>query len=351
MNRQKISALAYGLFLLAALALALAGCVVVPAAAPAPATPGAAAPETGETPVTPLTKVTLGVGYIPDVQFAPFYVAQRQGFYAKEGLEVEILYGRENDYLALAAQGEMDFVIASGEQIILARAQDLPVTYVMTWYERFPVAVVALATSGITEPDDLVGKKVGLPGFFGASFIGWKGLVYATGLNENDVTLQEIGFTQTAALQQGLVDAAVVYIANEPNQLRSQNIEINLIELSDYLDLVSNGLVAGDRLIADNPDLVQRMVRGTLAGINETMARPDEAFAVVRQVIPEITDEAAPTQRQVLASSIELWQKDKLGMSDPQAWQESVQFMSQTGLLEKSIELDSLYTNQFVEAE
>jgi NitT/TauT family transport system substrate-binding protein len=354
MNRQKISALACGLLLLAALALALAGCVVAPATVPAPATPGTAAPETGETPAptsSALTKVTLGVGYIPDVQFAPLYVAQQQGFYAEEGLEVEILYGRENDYLALAAQGEMDFVIASGEQIILARAQELPVTYVMTWYERFPVAVMAPATSGIMEPDDLIGKKVGLPGFFGANFIAWKGLVYATGLNENDVTLQEIGFTQAAAVQQGLVDAAVVYIANEPNQLRSQNIEVNLIEVSDYINLVSNGLVAGDRLIADNPDLVQRMVRGTLAGINDTIARPDEAFAVVRQVIPEITDEAAPTQRQVLASSIELWQKDKLGVSDPQAWQESVQFMSETGLLEKPVEPESLYTNQFVEAQ
>jgi len=233
--------------------------------------------------------------------------------------------------------------------VILARAQGLPVTYVMKWYHRFPVAVMAPSTAGIRGVEDLTGKKVGMPGFYGASFIGWKALVYATGLDETGVNLQEIGFTQAAAVQQGLVDAAMVYIANEPNQLRSQGIEVDLIEVSDHIDLVSNGLVTGDTLINQDPELVRRMVRATLRGIRETMADPDEAFAVVRQVIPEMTEDAAPVQRQVLASSIELWKSDPLGVSSPQAWQDSVQFMSETGLLEKPVEVESLYTNEFVE--
>lgn len=340
---QRILFLVPGLLL--ALFLALA-CTAVPITTPAPAATPAPAEAAGEP-----TRVSLGVGYIPDVQFAPLYVAQHKGFYADEGLEVEIQYGRENDFLALAAQREMDFVMASGEQVILARAQGLPVTYVMKWYHRFPVAVMAPATAGIREVEDLIGKKVGMPGFYGANFIGWKALVYATGLDETRVNLQEIGFTQAAAVQQGLVDAALVYIANEPNQLRSQGLEVDMIEVSDYIDLVSNGLVTGDTLIAQDPELVRRMVRATLRGVRETMADPDEAFAVVRQVIPEMTEDAAPVQRQVLASSIELWRSDPLGVSSPQAWQDSVQFMSETGLLEKPVEADSLYTNEFVETQ
>ncbi len=297
-----------------------------------------------------LQKIKLAVGYIPDVQFAPLYVAQKKGFYAEEGLEVEIVHGlKENDLIALTAQGEIQLAIASGDQVILARAQGIPITYVMTWYRRYPVAVMAPADRGINKPDDLVGKKVGLPGFFGANFIGWKALAYATGLDESKVTLQEIGFTQAETVQQGLVDAAVVYIANEPNQLRRQGIAVNVIPVSDYIDLVSNGLVVGDKLLAENPDLVQRVVRATRRGIETTIASPDEAFAVVRQVIPEMTDDVAPTQRQVLATSIELWQSDRLGFSEPQAWQDSVDFMSQTGLLEKPVEVESLYTNRFVE--
>ena len=298
-----------------------------------------------------LEKVRLGIGYVPDVQFAPLYVAQNKGYYADEGLEVEIEYGFENDFVALAAQGDREFAIASGDQVILARSQELPITYVMKWYQRYPVALVMPTSAGITEPQDLAGKTVGLPGFFGASFIGWKALAHAAGIDESNVSVKEIGFTQTAAIQQGLVDAAMVYIANEPNQLRSQGIEVDVIEVSDYIDLVSNGLVVGETLIAENPELVRRMVRATLRGLADTIANPEEAFAIVRQIIPEITDEAAPTQRKVLEDSIELWKSDQLGVSSPQAWQESVDFMVETGLLEQPIEVNKLYTNQFVDTQ
>jgi len=316
----------------------LAGCGVNSTAAPTE--------ESGQ-----LEKVRLGIGFVPDVQFAPLYVAQNKGYYADEGLEVEIEYGFENDFVALAAQGDREFAVASGDQVILARSQELPITYVMKWYQRYPVALMMPTSVEITEPQDLAGKKVGLPGFFGTSFIGWKALVYAAGIDESRVSVEEIGFTQTAAVQQGLVDAAMIYIANEPNQLRSQGIEVDVIQVSDYIDLVSNGLVVGETLIAENPDLVQRMVRATLRGLADTIANPEEAFAIVRQVIPEITDEAAPTQRKVLEDSIELWKSDQLGVSSPQAWQESVDFMVETGLLEQPIEVDKLYTNQFVDTQ
>jgi NitT/TauT family transport system substrate-binding protein len=169
----------------------------------------------------------------------------------------------------------------------------------MKWYQRYPVALVAPTAKGIAQPGDLVGKKVGLPGFFGASFIGWKGLVYAAKLDETAIKVEDIGFTQTAAIQQGLVDAAMIYIANEPNQLRSQGIDVTVIEISDYIDLVSNGLVVGDKLMADDP-VVQRMVRASCAA--NTIDNPDDAFAIVRKVIPEITDDKAPTQRKVLGT-------------------------------------------------
>ncbi|MEW5961625.1 MAG: ABC transporter substrate-binding protein [Chloroflexota bacterium] len=295
-----------------------------------------------------LQQVSLGVGFIPNVQFAPLYVAQSKGFYAAEGLDVEIEYGYENDFVALAAQGKREFAIASGDQVILARSQGLPIRYVMKWYQRYPVALVAPAEKGITQPADLIGKKVGLP-LFGTSLIGWKALIYAAGIDETAVTVEDIGFTQVASIQQGVVDAAMVYIANEPNQLRSESIEVNIIQVSDYIDLVSNGLVTGDQLIEDNPDLVQRMVRATLAGLSYTIANPDEAFAIARQVIPEITDETAPLQKKVLADSIKLWQSDQPGLSTEQGWQDSVDFMVSTGLLDRPVEVEQLYTNQFVE--
>lgn len=300
---------------------------------------------------TELQRVRLGVGFVPNVQFAPFYVAQKNGFYADEGLEVVIEYGFENDFVALAAQGEREFAIASGDQVMLAQAQGLPITYVMKWYERYPVGLVVKSEAGVESLADLSGLKVGLPGLFGASFVGWKALVHAADLDESSVDVEEIGFTQAAALQQGTIDAAMVYISNEPIQLRNEGVDIQLIQVSDYIDLVSNGLVTGNQLLDSNPDLVQKMVRASRRGLAETIARPDEAFAVVREVIPELTDEDAPVQRQVLEASIELWRSDQLGLSSEQAWQDSLDFMQATGLLEGEVQIDQLYTNRFIEAE
>jgi len=213
------------------------------------------------------------------------------------------------------------------------------------------VALMLPASAGVSKPAELAGQKIGLPGFFGANFVGWKALVYATGLSEDAVAVEDIGFTQAAAMQQETVDGAMVYIANEPIQLRNQGLEVTVFPVSDYIDLVSNGLVVGEKLQNDNPDLIRRMVRATLRGIQYAVENPDETFEIVRETIPEMTDEDAPIQRQVLDASIELWRSDRPGVSDQAAWQESVDFMVQSGLLEEPVAVDTLYTNHFVEGQ
>ncbi len=316
-----------------------------PSAAASPTIEPTAAP----TDTPPLSHIDLGVGFIPNVQFAPLYVAQAKGFYEEEGLDIALEYGFENDFVALTAQGERQFAVASGDQVILARAQGLPVVYVMKWYQRFPVAVMALSETGIDAPKKLSGHSVGIPGLFGASYVAWKALVYAAGLEESSVRLESIGFAQSEAISQGQVDAAVVYIANEPVQLTQAGMDVDVIEVSDYIDLVANGIVTNETVIQDDPELVRRLVRASLRGLEYTIAHPDEAFTIARQAVPEITDEDAPIQRAVLEASIALWRSDQPGASDPQAWSDSVAFMLDTGLIEATVEVDTLYTNQFVE--
>jgi NitT/TauT family transport system substrate-binding protein len=173
-------------------------------------------------------------------------------------------------------------------------------------------------------------------------------LVYAAKLDESKIDLQVIGFTQAEAVTQGRVDAAVVYIANEPVQLRQAGMQVNVIQVSDYINLVSNGIITNETLIKENPDLVRRMVRASLRGVEYTIAHPDEAFAIARQAVPEITDQDAPTQRAVLDASVALWQSDQPGLSSPQAWSDMVAFMNATGFIQSALDASTLYTNQFV---
>jgi len=120
-----------------------------------------------------LEQVTIAMGFIPNVQFAPMYVAIERGYFAQEGIEVTLDYGMETDLLQRVGGNQLQFAVGSGDQVVLARANGLPVVYVANWYRRFPVCVVSMAAKEINAPQDLVGKTVGIPAMAGASYIGW----------------------------------------------------------------------------------------------------------------------------------------------------------------------------------
>jgi putative riboflavin transport system substrate-binding protein len=308
------------------------------------------APPTASKPKT-LERIRLPMGYIPNVQYAPFYVAVDKGYFAAEGIELQFDYSFETDGMKLVGAGQLPFTLASGEQVPLARAQSLPVVYVLQWWQKFPIVVVSLADKTITKPADLNGRHIGVPIFGGASYVGWKGLVWKAGLDESTMTVSDIGFTQVAALTQGKVDAAVCYINNEPIQLRALGEKINIISVADYANMVSNGLVTNEETIAKRPELVRAMLRAFLHGLRDTINNPDEAFTISKKYVEGLGKDAQTdaAQKQVLAASIELWKSNKPGESDPAAWQTTVDVLKQMKLLTSDMPVNKLYTNQFVD--
>jgi NitT/TauT family transport system substrate-binding protein len=293
-----------------------------------------------------LTRIRLPMGYIPNVQYAPFYVAVAKGFYKEAGLEIEFDYSPETDGVSLVGANELQFAVVSGEQVLLARAQGLPVVYVLPWWQDYPVAIAALKDKGIRTPEDLKGKKIGLPGLYGASYVGLRALLNAAGLKEEDVTLESIGYTQVEALATGRVDAVDVYANNEPIQLAHQGYDVDVIRVADYVQLASNGLISNEATIAQNPDLVRRMVQATLRGITYALANPDEAFIISSQFVEGLKDDQV-VQREVLDSTMEFWKTDQPGISDPAAWQNMQQVLLDMGLLTQPLDLSKAYTDQF----
>jgi NitT/TauT family transport system substrate-binding protein len=300
----------------------------------------------GAEPTAELTHVRLPMGFIPDPQYAPFYVAVDKGYYAEAGFSLEFDYSFETDGVALVGAGQLPFAVVSGEQVLLARAQGLPVVYVMEWFARFPIAVVSKAEAGIVEPPDLVGRNVGLPGFFGASYVGYVGLLSANDLSQADVDANEIGFNQIESLLSNQSEAVVVYANNEPVQLQAQGIDVNIIYVADFIDMVANGIITNEMTMAEDPEMVQRFVTATLRGLQDTLADPAEAYEISQKFVEGLGDE----RLNVLQATLPMWQAEPLGLSDPAAWENTQRVLLEMGFLDAPLaDLDAAFTNQFVE--
>lgn len=298
---------------------------------------------------TDLRTITFNLTYVPNVQFAPFYVAIEKGFFEEEGLEVDLVYGNEADMVALVGSNHQQFMVASGEQILLSREQGLPVVSVATWYKDYPVGVAALKESGITTPEDLRGKRIGLPGLYGANYIGMEALAGQTGLQTGDYSLVSIGFTQVESLVSNTVDAVVVYLANEPVQLRERGYVIDVIAVRDYIDLIGNCLVTNETTMQNDPELVRSVVRAFLKALTYSAENPDETFAISQLYVENLTEETAPIQRKVLEQSIAIWQVEpETELEQAASWQNMMQVLLDIGLMKNAISLDGVYSNDFL---
>src|SRR5512140_1317188 len=244
-----------------------------------------------------LVHVKLPVGYIPNIQFAPLYVALDKGDFKDAGIQLEFDYSLETDAVSLVGANNMQFAVVSGEQVLLARAQGLPIVYVCAWYQQYPVAVVSKVEQGIRTAADLRGKRIGLPGLFGANYIGLDAIRFSAGLTEKDVTLDSIGFNQVASLAADKDQAVSVYTTNEPVQLAAQGYRLNEIRVADTLQLASNGLIANEQTIAKDPDLVKRMASAFLKGLADTIANPNEAYKISEKYVQDLSKQDPAIQK------------------------------------------------------
>jgi NitT/TauT family transport system substrate-binding protein len=223
----------------------------------------------------------------------------------------------------------------------------LPVVYVLAWFQKFPVAIISKAESGIAAPADLKGKRIGVPILAGANFVGLRALLAAAGLRPEDVIIEEVGFNQVEALSAGRVDAAVVYANNEPIRLAAQGERLSVIQVSDYAVLAANGLLTNEATIRAEPELVRGFVRAVARGMQDVIANPDEAYAISEKYAPDALKDDA-LEKQVLAATVEMWKADRIGFVRATAWENMQATLLDAGLLARPLDVNAAFTNDFV---
>ncbi|GAA5534888.1 ABC transporter substrate-binding protein [Deinococcus aluminii] len=293
---------------------------------------------------TPRT-VNIGLGYLPNVQFTPFYVADKLGYYRAEGLNVKFQHGYVSELMPLLLQGKLDFIVGDPEDAIFARNQGAPVKYVMAMYQKSPVTVFSLKP--LNRAADLKGKTVGIPGTFGSSYAAILALLDSADLQEGrDVRLASIGFTQLDAVRAGRVDAAVGFVNNEVVQLRDAGQKVYTLDLSAAYPMVGSGLITLDKTL--NGDLARKVVRASQRGLKFTVADPARAFKLAQPFFG-----TGGGTLDVLRASTPLIQStytqaNGLGASDPAAWTKAIAALVKQGSLPAGAKAETFYTNSLI---
>jgi NitT/TauT family transport system substrate-binding protein len=344
------------------IAVATAACGVGTSSAPSgsagssgavPASPAASGSPTAAPSASAQVKLVVGLGYIPSVQFAPFYLADEAGYYADAGLSVEFQNKIDPDLITLVGQGAIDIGIGDGTSVIPAASQGIPVRYIATLYGQFPDIVFAKASSGITTAADLKGRKIGTPGRYGGGWIMLQALLGSAGLTTNDVDVVEYpDFTQRAAVEQGAVDAATGFSNNEPVQLELNGSRAVVLHIDAITPLPGPGLIAAAKTLGEKHDAIARFVAATLRAMNAIKLNPEAGLDAAIKAVPELGS-ARDAQLAILTATIDSWtgpvqQEHGLGAIDRDGWARSIDYLTTLGLVRNPVTVDDLIVDGFI---
>ncbi|MHC1740612.1 MAG: ABC transporter substrate-binding protein [Anaerolineaceae bacterium] len=297
-------------------------------------------------PAQALTPVTVQLKYLHQAQFAGLYAADQNGYYAAEGLKVTFIEGGPTVDLEKSVLDETaQFGITSPEKLIEARASGEPLKAIAVIYRRNPAVFMTMADSGITKPQDFVGKTIE---YNMTTNVILNALLAKLGIPPNSYTEVNVG-SDLSQFYSGKVQIWNAFLINEVLSAQADGYKVNLIYPDDYgINFYSDTLYTTDDMVASHSDLVLRFVRATLKGWNYAIENPELTAAMVSKYNPkaDLQHETA-----MLTASIPLVNtgEDQIGWMKPEVWASMEQTLREQGVLTVPVDITQVFTMKFLE--
>jgi len=297
-----------------------------------------------------LKDIKLVLDWTPNTNHTGLYVAQEQGYFKEQGLDVEIIMPGEAGSNQLVASGKADFGISYQESLTKARIQDIPIVSIAAIIQHNTSGFASPKNRNITSPEDFEGQTYG----------GWGDPVekemISTLMNEVSADVEKVDIINMGntdfftATERGDIDFAWVYYGWTGVEAEMRGKDLNMVYLTDYsekLDYYTPILTANEKKIEKDPETVKAFVKAVSQGYQFAIDQPEQAADILINAVPDLDPELVKASQEWLSPK---YQDDaaQWGVQKESVWSKYANWMYNHDLLDQELKAEDAFTNEFL---
>ncbi len=296
-----------------------------------------------------LRDITVTLDWTPNTNHTGLYVAKDKGFYEEVGMNVEIVQPASGTSDQVVATDTAQFGVSYQEAVTFARLQEIPIVSLAAVIQHNTSGFAALKDKGIKTPKDFEGKKYG----------GWGSPVEIATLKavmekyDADIDKVEIltsGTVDFFASSEMDIDFAWIFEGWTGVDAQLRGIELDYIDLGkehEALDYYTPVIITNEKNIEEDPEFVRQFMAATTKGYEYAIQNPEESADILLANAPELKEELVKASQKFLSTK---YQDDaeKWGVQKETVWQNYTNWLYDNGLIEKKIDVNSAFTNEFL---
>jgi len=301
-----------------------------------------------------LKSISFPISWFHGPQFAYVYVAKEKGFFEKEGLNVNIVENQGSEITSMnIGRGEYPLGMVGAESAMIFRSKGMPLKVVAVADKVNPNGITCHKKSRISKPKHLRGKKVGVT-LGSNAYQQYLAFTKKEGLNQEEIEEIPISGSGHEWLNSD-VDCHVLYPFLNESIAETKNLKVNSLLFYDHgIKTYGQTLVANSKIVETNPDLVMKVTRAIVKGLQYERAHPKEALEISFKLNPQIKKdreyhEKVFWKRLELDKKLDNPEKAGNGLQDRHVWEATKDLLESLELLESEVNLGEFFTNEFID--
>lgn len=291
-----------------------------------------------------LTEVVVSLDWVPNTNHTGLYVAQENGYFANQGLEVKIVQPSEDSASTLVAHNRADFGIYFQSNMASRLAKDVPITAVAAILQHNPAGLLSLKSLGASSPKDLNGKR----------YSTWEDPIddatVAHIVGNDLVKIPGEATDATVALRMNQFDYILAYYGWDGIHAKLQNVDTNFFFLKDYepvFDYYAPVVITNNKLLETNPELVKKTLAAMKKGYIYAANNPEESAEILVKHAPETNKELALASQKYISTQY-LDEEGDWGKFDYARWDGFYDWVYKKGLLDEPLPPQAGVSNDYL---